>query len=66
MQQNLLSWGGGSRSCPEQYMAQIIIFKPYATLFTNFETRIQWDKGKSLRASAITFILGLTATFHPK
>jgi cytochrome P450 len=59
MQQNLLSWGGGSRFCPGQYTEQVIIFKLYAILFTKFETRIEWDKSKSLAASAITFIPGL-------
>ncbi|KAB5581171.1 cytochrome P450 [Coniochaeta sp. 2T2.1] len=66
MQQNFLAWGGRSRPCPGQYLAELIIFKLYATLLMNFDPKIEWDVAKEPIASVITTIPGVTATFRPK
>jgi len=66
MQQTFCGWGGRSRPCPGQHLAELIIFKLYAALFTHFEVGIEWDRSKKVTASVITFIPGLTATFRPK
>lgn len=66
MQQNLLIWGGRSRICPGQSLGQLLIFKMYAVLLTNFDIHTEWDRSKPIIGSLVTFLPGLTATFHPK
>jgi cytochrome P450 len=66
MQQNFMGFGGRSRPCPGQYLAEMIIFKLYASLFLDFDVRIGWDRSRKPTASIITFLPGLTASFQPK
>jgi cytochrome P450 len=66
MQQNLLTWGGRSRACPGQYLAQFMLVKMLATLFMTFDIGIEWDRTKAMSGSPVTWVLGLTATFDEK
>ncbi|KAF2092730.1 cytochrome P450 [Rhizodiscina lignyota] len=66
MQRALLIWGGPSRSCPGQYLAQFILLKMLATVFTKYDVEVEWDKSAFTPAAFLSKLEGVGVWFHPR
>lgn len=58
-----LNWGGGSRSCPGRYLAELIVLKTVAQLVNDFEIRASVPPDASRPSYFLSMLTGVSVRF---
>jgi cytochrome P450 len=65
-ERSLLIWGGASRSCPGQYLAQLIMIKIIALILLKFKFESHWPKGQEITSQFVPRVKGMEGKFVPR
>jgi cytochrome P450 len=61
-----LSWGGGSRTCPGKYLAELIVLKVVTRLVEEFEVRANVPPDADCPSYFLSMLTGVRASFLPR
>ncbi|CAK7264160.1 hypothetical protein SEPCBS57363_000929 [Sporothrix epigloea] len=58
-----LTWGGGARTCPGRYLAELIVYKTVVELVRNFDIKATAPADKDIKYYFLAMLEGATAQF---
>lgn len=61
-----LNWGGGSRSCPGRYLAELIVLKTVARLLPDLDIRTTVPQDASVPSYFLSMLTGVSVQFLPR
>ncbi|CAK7221081.1 hypothetical protein SBRCBS47491_004405 [Sporothrix bragantina] len=59
-----LTWGGGARTCPGRYLAELVVYKTVVALVRNFDIEATMPADKDIKYYFLAMLEGATARFH--
>ncbi len=66
MERTNLTWGGGSRTCPGRYLAEMVVYKTVAALVREFDVEINMPPDDEIRYYFLAMLTGVTARFNSR
>ncbi|CAK7271795.1 hypothetical protein SEPCBS119000_004789 [Sporothrix epigloea] len=61
-----LTWGGGARTCPGRYLAELIVYKTVVALVRNFDIKATVPADKDIKYYFLAMLEGATAHFDER
>ncbi|KIH93230.1 benzoate 4-monooxygenase cytochrome p450 [Sporothrix brasiliensis 5110] len=59
-----LTWGGGARTCPGRYLAELVVYKAVVALVRNFDIEATMPADEDIRYYFLAMLNGARARFH--
>ncbi|CAK7210318.1 hypothetical protein SCUCBS95973_000738 [Sporothrix curviconia] len=61
-----LTWGGGARTCPGRYLAELVVYKTVVALVRNFDVEAAMPADQDIKYYFLAMLEGATARFHAR
>lgn len=59
-----LTWGGGARTCPGRYLAELVVYKAVVALIRNFDVEATMPAEEGIKYYFLAMLTGAKARFH--
>ena len=59
-----LTWGGGARTCPGRYLAEMVVYKAVVALIRAFDVEATMPPEEEIRYYFLAMLTGVKARFH--
>ena len=61
-----LTWGGGARTCPGRYLAELVVYKTVVALVRNFDIEATMPADDDIKYYFLAMLEGATVRFHAR